>query len=793
MKQPEIVEFSHVGRGDVALVGGKGANLGEMTQAGLPVPPGFIVTAAAYDRFLRTSGLAGKIKRLLAKLDPEDSKVLHAKARAIQDLILRTELPRNLIEAIKQAYTRLLSHGALAVAVRSSATAEDLPDASFAGQQATFLNVIGAEAVVRAVQAAWASLFEARAIYYRAVQHYDHLKVQIAVPVQALIQSQKSGVMFTVDPKSGDQSRVVIEAALGLGEAVVSGAVTPDHYVVSKEPLAIIEKKIQPQSWQVVSVGHGKNGGTRHQTISPAEGRRQKLTDREILALADLGRRVEAHYNFPQDIEWGIDAAGKIWLLQTRPVTTLNKDQGAVAQELVETSPQSLVFSQATVLVRGLGTSVGVASGPVRVIHRPSQIDQIKKGDVLVTEMTDPSFVPAMRRAAAIVTDTGGMTSHAAIVSRELGIPCVVGTGTATHTLKNGLVVTVDARSGAVYKGKIQLPSAQPLPTSQTFSLRPDETPITATKIYLNLAEPERATELAKLPVDGVGLLRAEFMIAGIGTHPRYLVREKKDHLFVGKLADGIRTIAAAFAPRPVVYRATDFKTNEYRSLVGGAKVEPNEENPMIGYRGAMRYLREPDLFDLELKALKTVRESYALANVSLMIPFVRTVDELKEIRRIVEAAGFFRDPDFKFWMMVEVPSNVIQLDAFLDVGVDGVSIGSNDLTQLILGIDRDNAKLATSFDERHPAVLAAMEHVVATCRRRRVAVSICGQAPSVYPEVTEALVRAGITSVSVNPDAVVNTRRLVASIERRILLDGLSRGIHDDPRLRQLAKLVTR
>lgn len=797
MKALEIVDFSHVGRGDVALVGGKGANLGEMVQARLPVPPGFIVTAAAYDRFIRVAKLRPKIAKILANLDPEDSKKLQAKAHEIQQLILHAKLPTDMAKSIERAYQRLAAKGDIAVAVRSSATAEDLPDASFAGQQDTYLDIIGAEAVTRAVQQAWASLFGARAIYYRTVQKYDHFKVSIAIPVQVMVDSAKAGVMFTANPSTSDEKVMIIEGAYGLGEAVVSGSVTPDHYVLQKDPLKIIEKKVERQTWQIVRIGRGKTSGTRHVPIPAREQKRQKLTDEEILGLAELGKQVEAHYNFPQDLEWGIDPAGKLWLLQTRPITTMEKQAANSEQKKGEsqsTGSQDSSFKipdSATVLVRGLGASVGAASGPVRIIHRPSQIDQVKEGEVLVTEMTNPSFVPAMRRAAAIVTDTGGMTSHAAIVSRELGVPCVVGSGTATHALKNGVVVTVDGRSGLIYKGKVVLASAPSIETQMQNAVGAGNPPVTATKIYMNLAEPERALELAKLPVDGIGLLRAEFMIAGIGTHPRYLISEKKEHIFVNKLADGIRTIASAFAPRPVIYRATDFKTNEYRALTGGAKVEPNEENPMIGYRGAMRYIREPDIFNLELQTIKMVRDSYDLPNVHLMIPFVRTVSELKEVRRMVEQFGLFKDPDFKFWMMVEVPSNIIQLEEFLDVGVDGVSIGSNDLTQLILGIDRDNAKLAETFDERHPAVMAAMEHVITTCRRRHVTVSICGQAPSVYPEVTEALVRAGTTSVSINPDAAIATRRLVASIERRIVLDGLTRGLHgaDSKEIRRLAE----
>jgi len=761
-KTKKIAWFSEVSSPDIGLVGGKGANLGELLKAGLPVPQGFIVTSEAYYEFLKAHHLDRIIKDHLSKLDPEHSKALNAVAEGITETIKKYPLPKDLVAAIEKAYEEL---GNPPVAVRSSATAEDLPEASFAGQQATYLNIEGKDALIKAIRNCWASLFESRAIYYRAVNKFDHLKVGIAVPVQKMVQSEVSGIMFSVNPVSENSEEIVIDAGLGLGEAIVSGSVTPDHYVVSKKNWQILTKEISQQQWQIVKSGRG---GNRH-TSSPKEKlNSQKLTDSQIISLAKIAQRVEEHYQSPQDIEWALEG-GSFYIVQSRPVTTLGKGGAGNSDQASKHKEDSASPAEAEVLVSGAAASVGRAFGPVKIIHTPKEIDKVEKGDVLVTEMTNPDFVPAMRRAAAIVTDTGGRTSHAAIVSRELGIPCVVGTGTATHILKSGQMVTVDGAAGKVYKGKLSSP---PPPTVS----RPSPegalaAPITATKVYLNLAEPEKADEYADLPVDGVGLLRAEFIIAGIGEHPNAMVKRGKAREYVRQLSQGIAQITQAFHPRPVVYRATDFKSNEYRSLKGGEKFEETENNPMIGYRGASRYINEPEMFRLEMEAIKSVREGLDLKNLHLMIPFVRTIDEYRKVRDLVHSSGLKQGSDFKVWIMVEVPSTVFEITHYINEGVDGVSIGSNDLTQLILGIDRDSAKLASEFDERYPAVMAAMIHVIKACRRAGVTSSICGQAPSVYPEVTEVLVKAGITSVSVAPDAAVSTRKLMASVEKKLLL----------------------
>lgn len=765
----QVVWFSEVGKADIPLVGGKGANLGEMTSAGLPVPPGFIVTAEAYFAFVRLNQIDKYIAKVTKGIDPEDSKKLNAIAQELQKAMKEFELPKALVAEILKAYSEMHQGP---VAVRSSATAEDLPDASFAGQQATFLNIEGSEKLIKAIRECWASLFEARAIYYRTVNKFDHMKVGIAVPVQKMVQSEVSGIMFTVDPVASDTSKIVIDAGLGLGEAIVSGSVTPDHYVVNKEDLAIVSKEIGAQEWQIVRDGQAED---KHVNLTPEQTKSQKLTDEQIVALATIGKQVENHYGRPQDTEWAFEK-GSFYMVQARPVTTLKEKSAAVeATPAPAAAEASADLSTAEVLATGAAASVGRAAGPVKIIHSPKEIDKVLPGDVLVTEMTSPDYVPAMKRAAAIVTDTGGRTSHAAIVSRELGIPCVVGTGTATHTLQAGQMVTVDGASGKIYKGKVALEAHTDAPVQGTKTTTMGSVvttvPVTATKVYLNLAEPEKAEEYAQLPVDGVGLLRAEFIIADIGEHPMAMIKAGRGKEYVQKLSAGIARIAQAFHPRPVVYRFTDFKTNEYKSLKGGEEFEQPENNPMIGFRGASRYIAQPEEFALEIEAIKQVRDGLDLKNLHVMVPFVRTIDEYRKVRDLIHQNGLKQGPDFKLWIMCEVPSVVLELERYIEEGIDGVSIGSNDLTQLTLGIDRDSAKLASEFDERYPAVLNSILHVVRTCRKHHVTCSICGQAPSVYPEITEAMVKAGTTSVSVAPDVAVSTRKLIASVEKKLIL----------------------
>jgi pyruvate,water dikinase len=746
--QKVVVWFNEVTRGDVSLVGGKGANLGEMTNAGIPVPPGFIVTADAYFDFLRQTKLIDKIRQLIEPVDVNNSKQLQQVAAQVRQVISNAAMPPATAREIQQAYIKM---GRGLVAVRSSATAEDLPEASFAGQQRTFLNVQGEKEVVRAVQDCWASLFEARAVFYREQQHYDHFKVGIAVPVQRMVQSEAAGVMFTLEPETSDTSKIIIDAVLGLGEMIVSGDVTPDHYSVDKDELKIIGKEIAKQEWKLIRSDRGKGEETNIKVLLTAEEQiRQKISDKDIIALARIGKRLEEHYRFPQDVEWAKEN-NELFIVQTRPVTNIAAVEKAAAEVRTEIT--------APVLLSGAPASPGIASGPVKLVFDTSQIDKVLDGDILVAEMTTPDFVPAMKRAVAIVTDRGGRTAHAAIVSRELGIPCVVGTGQAMATLKDGQMITVDGSSGKVYDGKIEVAVAAR--TRARGEIK------TKTKLLVNLAQPELVDRVASRDVDGVGLLRAEFMVAQIGEHPSYMISQNRGDEFVDKLAEGLTAFAKAFHPRQVVYRTNDFKTNEYKALKGGEKYEEVEENPMLGYRGASRYITDIETFRLELAAIKKVREKYK--NLWVMIPFVRTVNELAETLKIMKDEGLKRSEDFKIWMMVEVPSNIILLDKFLAAGIDGISIGSNDLTQLTLGIDRDSAKLAGTFDERDESVMLSLERAIKVAKSMGVTSSICGQAPSVYPEITEKLVEWGITSVSVSPDMIDVTRDIIAAAEKKL------------------------
>lgn len=747
-----VVWFDEVGKDDLALVGGKGANLGELTRASIPVPPGFVVTADTYFHFLEQAGLEPVLQQELAELDVHDSRELNERAARIRQLIVDAPMPPSLAEEIKAAYIQL---GQGPVAVRSSATAEDLPEASFAGQQSTYLNVVGGENVVRAVQACWASLFEGRALFYREEAGFDHLKVGLAVPVQRMVQSEKSGVMFTVEPVSSDASKITIEAVYGLGEGIVSGEISPDLYIVDKASLEILDTTVAPQD-QMIARAESSDGA--HESanawveVAPDLRERQKLTAEEIVEIARIGRNVEEHYGSPQDIEWAFEG-GKFYLTQARPVTTMREhgeDDGAE-----ETAP---------ILLKGQAASPGVGVGVVRVVNDPGDIDIVQEGDILVAEMTTPDFVPAMKRASAIITERGGRTCHAAIVSRELGIPCVVGVADAT-SLEADRLVTVDGSRGVIYDGRAETRLAWAEREKERYARAASLK--TNTRVYVNLAEPELAERVSQRSVDGIGLLRAEFIVAQIGTHPRQFVEEGRGHEYTRQLAQGITEFCRAFAPRPVVYRLTDFKTNEYANLRGGEKYEGGEENPMIGFRGASRYIREPEIFKLEVEAIKQVRREFT--NLHVMVPFVRTPAELRKVKALLAEHGVVQNDEFKLWMMVEVPSNVIILDQFIDAGIDGVSIGSNDLTQLILGVDRDSEMLADTFDERNEAVMSAIETVVRTARRRGITVGICGQAPSVYPEVTEKLVEWGVTSVSVSPDMIDQTRQIVADAEAKL------------------------
>ena len=767
--------FARLGRDDVAYAGGKGANLGELERAGLPVPDGFVVGAPAYAAFLTQTGLRERLAELLDSVNVEDTAALRAASAAAQALFDQTPIPEPLATEIRSAYEQLAgedraSADSIPVAVRSSATAEDTNATSFAGMNETFLNIRGAGAVIDAVRRCWRSLFGARTIYYRGVNGFAQADMDIAVVVQRQVESTRAGVMFTVNPATGQRDELVIEGSFGLGEAVVSGSVSPDRYVVEKTTLAIRRREVHHKD---LMIEFAPVGGTVQRTLSEAQALLPVLSDDEVVAVAELGRRIEEHYGSPQDTEWAFDPDGSLWMLQSRPITTLRDEA------LVDTAASAPSEPQA-VLLRGLGGAPGSASGAARVLTSLDEAERLSDGDVLVTHMTSPDWLPLLRRAAAVVTDSGGMTCHAAIVSRELGIPCVVGTGEATRKLRDGEVVTVDATRGVVLEGARASEPAPAFSGGQAAGAMPAApavpgagAPATATQILVNLSEPSQVARVKGLPVNGVGLLRAEMMVleALAGDHPRTLLDEGRGDEFVARMAEGLSTFAAGFAPRPVTYRTIDFRTNEFSGLRGGERYEPHESNPMIGYRGALRYTREPDVFALELAALRQVWDA-GHRNLHVMLPFVRTARELRRCRELMAQSGLLDRPGFELWVMAEVPSVLFNLAEYAALGITGISIGSNDLTQLLLGADRDNEVLAETFDERDPAVTAYLRELIPRARRLGLRTSICGQAPSVHPEYAELLVRAGIDAISVSVDVVDRTRRLVAAAEQRVLLD---------------------
>ena len=766
-----VLPFERLGCGDVDFAGGKGANLGELTAAGLPVPPGFVVGAPAYAAFCDETGLREWIAARLRGLDVDDTAALERVAVEVRAKVERESMPPWLEGWIREAYMELVDDDPDApVAVRSSATAEDSESASFAGMNETLLNVHGGDSLIAAVRRCWSSLFGARTIYYRAQRGFGQAEMDIAVVVQRQVQSTRAGVMFTIDPASGARDRLVIEGAFGLGEAVVSGSVSPDRYVVSKDGLAIEQREVRRKELAIVSL---PGGGTETRQLDEAEGSRPVLSEEEIRQVAELGVRIERHYGSPQDTEWAFDEDGEVWMLQSRPVTTAGGKTGST--EAGERGEE---------LLRGLGAAPGEASGAVRVVSAREQAGELRDGEVLVTHMTAPDWVPLMRRAAAIVTDSGGMTCHAAIVSRELGIPCVVGTGKATEVLSDGQEVTVDAGAGVVTAGISAPPksakSAEPQSAfvlSRAYARERTNAEVgsvvTGTKILVNLSEPSQLERVAGLDVDGVGLLRAELMVVEAldGVHPRALLEAGEGERFVERMAASLDEFAIAFAPRPITYRTIDFRSNEFRGLEGGERFEPEEANPMIGYRGALRYMHEPDLLELELQALTRVWDA-GHENLHAMLPFVRTPREVVACREMFERAGLLSRPGFELWVMAEVPSVLFHLAAYAKLGIAGISIGSNDLTQLLLGADRDSELVAEVFDERDTAVTNYIGELLEAAGALGLRTSICGQAPSVHPEYAELLVRGGIEAISVNVDAVDRARRLVAAAERRLLLE---------------------
>lgn len=764
-----VLWFSEIGKNDVGIVGGKSANLGEMSKMkDIPVPNGFSTTSKAYNNFIEYNNLKDKISKIIDSTNVDDSYSLNNSSKMIKDLFIKSKFQKDFENKIREYYKKLIQkEGNVYVAVRSSATSEDLPDASFAGEQETYLNVKGDDEVLEKIKECYASLFTPRSIYYREKKNFSHFAIELSATVQRQISSEESGVMFTLDVSNGDNTKIIVESSYGLGEYIVGGTVTPDTFYVDKSTMKIEKSLISNKDKMLKCL---ETGGTEELVVNSDMALRPSLTDKEVLELASYGKEIENHYNHAMDIEWAKDSIDhKIYIVQARFETVWsNKNKKGVNMESVEKNTEN------DIILKGLPASPGKITGRAKVLMSTDEIDKFNEGDILITKMTAPDWVPIMGKAKAIITDEGGLTCHAAIVSRELGVPCIVGTSSygkkATDIIKDNELITVDAKNGIVYAGGVESETKETKPEN-IYSYEGDI--ITGTKVMVNMGEPELAEKVSKLPSDGIGLMREEFIWAQIGEHPLSLIKNNRGDYFVDKLSEALGNVCRSFSPRPVVLRFSDFKSDEYKNLKGGKEFEPDEDNPLLGWRGASRYYDDKykEAFKLELKAVKKAREEYLLKNLWVMIPFTRTVDELKKVVKIMEENGLERTKDFKLFLMSEIPSNIILADKF-NKYVDGYSIGSNDLTMLLLGSDRNNGKMSSMFDERDLAVKRAIRYLIKIAHKDGKIVSICGQAPSQYDEIVDFLVRSGIDDISVNPDAVVHVRKLVASVEKRIELE---------------------
>ncbi|QSZ67704.1 phosphoenolpyruvate synthase [Methanofollis aquaemaris] len=759
-EMPNVLWLEEISKDDIPSVGGKGASLGEMTSVGLPVPKAFVVTAQAFRKFLVETGLEDSIFTLLSDLDVDDNEALEEVSQSVKGLVLGAKMPEGIKEEILAAYGSM-GDGELVVAVRSSATAEDLPDASFAGQQETYLNIKGETDVIEAVQMCWASLYGARAVYYRAKQGFDDRTVNIAVVIQQLIGSEKSGVMFSSHPVSGEPL-TIIEGSWGLGEAVVSGSVSPDKYVYDRRLKRVVDRLISNKEYMIVPVG---DHGTELVEIPKDRQDEPVLSNTEVERLAEYGRISEEHYGVPQDLEWGT-VGDTIYILQSRPITTIGVNNHAA------TAAAAPASERGAVILEGNGASPGVASGPVIIVHDVKALGKVKDGDILVAKMTNPDMVPAMRKVSGIVTDEGGMTCHAAIVSRELGTPAVVGTKTATKTLKNGQMVTIDGEKGLVFEGASAVPAAaQAMPAGQMAGAAVVPAPIiTATSIKVNVSMPEAAMRAAATGADGVGLLRIEHLILGLNKTPGWFIKNGKEEEFISELYTGIKTVLDAFPGKPVWVRTLDAPTDEFRNMLGGEE-EPDEHNPMLGWRGIRRDLQSEAQFRMQVETFKRLWDQ-GYDNLGLMFPLVSHPDQFIRAKELIASWGVNVDA-VDLGIMIEIPACAILIEDFCKAGISFASFGTNDLIQYTIAIDRNNQLISSMYWPKHPAVLKLIHDAIAVCRKYDVECSICGQAGS-DPKMVEWLIGNGITSVSANIDAVPKIRETAARTEKRLILDAV-------------------
>jgi len=759
-EMPNVLWLEEIKKEDIPSVGGKGASLGEMTSIGLPVPKAFVVTAQAFRRFLVETGIEDTLFRRLERLDVDDNGALESVSKEVQDLVMSVEMPDQIREEVTDAYARMGANGTV-VAVRSSATAEDLPDASFAGQQETFLNILGEDDLLDAVQRCWASLYGARAIYYRAKQGFDDRSVNIAVVVQELIRSEKSGVMFTSHPVTGEPLTIV-EGSWGLGEAVVSGSVSPDNYIYDLRLERVVDSMIAEKEIMIVPEGRH---GTKTVDLTGEQRTAPVLSDGEVARLATLGKIAEDHYGVPQDVEWAI-VGGDVFILQSRPITTIKRPE--IPRAGAEPAGQQK-GALGVVLIEGQGASPGIASGRVAIVRDVKDTSGVKDGDILVTRMTNPDMVPAMRRVKAIVTDEGGMTCHAAIVSRELGTPAVVGTKKATKVLQEGQIITVDGEKGIIYEGAVAAPAAAVPASAAAAAPAPV---ITGTLVKVNVSMPEAAGRAAATGADGVGLLRIEHLILGLNKTPGWYIENGREEDFIGELYNGIRTVLDAFPGKPVWVRTLDAPTDEFRNMEGGEN-EPIEHNPMLGWRGIRRDLQSPDQFRLQVEAFKRLWAA-GYDNLGVMFPMVNHPREFIQARAMMKGWGVDVE-NATLGIMIEIPSSAVLVEDFIKAGIRFASFGTNDLIQYTLAIDRNNENVADMYEPEHPAVLRLIDYAIKACREHGVECSICGQAGS-DPKMAAWLVGQGISSVSANIDAIPRIREAVARKERQILLDAARR-----------------